>query len=122
MKNPFTTIPDKLQAAVIDRWLSAKVIEDEESGWELVESNDEWGIYTVGEVKKLGQVAGLPIEFAGIDLHTLLSSSVVTDLFDDAWIGKIKDLDDVYVDLVLDFIEYCELRPEDCIRVTRNAI
>ena len=50
MNNPFTKIPDEKQGAVIDRWLEAKVIEDEASGWDLVESDDEWGIYTVGEV------------------------------------------------------------------------
>ena len=118
MKNPFTTISDQQQAAVIDRWLAAKGIEEESSGWDLVESEDEWGIYTVGEVKELGRLAGLTIVFRGLDLKILLASSVVTDLFDDEWIGKIKTLDDVYMDLVLDFIEYCELRAEDCIQVT----
>ena len=121
MKNPFTLIPDAQQAAIIDRWLAAQIFEDESNGWDLVESDDEWGIYTVGEVKKLGQIAGLSIEFTGIDLPTLLSSTVVTDLFDETWIRKIQTLDDVYMDLVLDYLEHRGWKPEAYIQITKNS-
>ena len=117
MKNPFTTIAEERKGEVIDGWLNAKLIANESNGRDLVELKDEWGIYSVGEVKKLGELAGLRIEFAGIDLQQLLSSTVVTDLFDDVWIRKIKSLDDVYMDLVLDYIKACGLQPEACIKI-----
>ena len=66
----------------------------------------------------MGRIAGLTIALEGINLKILLSSSVVMDLFDAEWIQKIKSIDDVYMDLVIDFIAYCELRAEDCIKVT----
>ncbi len=119
MNSPFTEITDEHKSDVIDRWLAAKVIDDEESGWDLVESNDEWGIYTVREVRELGRIAGFCIEIKGIDLKALLASSVITEIFDDEWIIAVKSLDEVYVDLVLDYIENCGLRGEDCVKVNR---
>ena len=121
MKNPFTLIADERKGGAIDRWLAAKAIADESSGWDLVVSDDEWGIYTVGEIKELGRIAGLRIDVVGIDLAALLSSDVVTELFDDEWIAKIKELDQVYVDLLLDYIESLGLRPEACIRVSASS-
>jgi hypothetical protein len=119
MNSPFTEIADELKSDVIDRWLAAKVIDDEESGWDLVESDDEWGIYTVREVVELGHIAGIKITFSGIELSALLTSHVITEIFDDEWISKISGLEDVYVDLVLDYIESCGLHGGDCIKIVR---
>ena len=118
MKNPFVAIADEQQGAIVDRWLAAKLIDDEERGWELFESEDEWGIYTLGEVKKLAHLAGFTLEVTGIELDAMLASRVVTDLFDDAWIGKIHDLDDVYMDLVVDYIAAQGMSLEACVAVT----
>ena len=117
MSNPFTAIAEDKRAGVIDRWLRAGIIADASNGRELVESNDEWGIYSVGEVIALGQVAGLSISVTGIDLGQLLASRIVTDLFDDAWIRKIRTLDDVYMDLVIDYIAIRGWKQDDCIQV-----
>ena len=118
MKNPFISIADEQQGAIVDRWLAAKLIDDEERGWELFESEDEWGIYTLGEVKKLAHMAGFTLDVSGLDLGAMLASRVVTDLFDDDWIGKILDLDDVYMDLVVDYIAFQGLQLGDCVHIT----
>ena len=121
MKNPFVAIADEQQGAIVDRWLEAKLIDDEERGWELFESEDEWGIYTLGEVKKLAHLAGFTLEVTGIELDAMLASRVVTDLFDDAWIDKIHDLDDVYMDLVVDYIAAQGMSLEACVAVTGRS-
>lgn len=119
MINPFTTIADELKGEVIERWLNSKAIENAPSGWDIVQYNDEWNIYTIGKVKELGRVAGFRIEIEGIDLNALLSSNTAIEMFEDEWIKKTKDLDEVYLGLVLDYISSLGLQPEDFIKITK---
>jgi hypothetical protein len=118
MNSPFTRIADELKRDVINRWLRAKAIEDEPSGWDLTSDDDVWGMYTLGQVKGLAQIAGFRVEVEGIDLKRLLSSHVVTEMVEDEWIKKIKNLDEVYMDLVLAYIKTLGSRPEDYIKIT----
>ena len=118
MNSPFTTIADELRGKVIDRWLGAKAIENEPSGWDLLVHDDEWRDYTFGKVKELARLAGFRVEIEGIDLKKLLSSDVVTKMFEDEWIKKIHDIEEVYMDLVLDYIETLGSKPENYIKIT----
>ena len=52
-------------------------------------------------------------------LNALLSSNTATEMFEDEWIKKTKDIDEVYVGLVFDYISSLGLQPEDFIKITK---
>jgi hypothetical protein len=118
LNNPFTSIADDRKLEVVDRWLTAKAIENKPCGWDLMAYEEEWGIYRIGELKELARMAGFGLEVEGIDLQKLLADDVVTEMFEDEWIDKIKDIDEVYLDIVLDYVDTLGLQPSQFIKIT----
>lgn len=103
MKNPFTEIAEADRPRTVDAWVTAGVVEDSPSGWDLLRHHDEWGMYTLGQVRRLAELAGVPLTVTTIDLGWLLHSAVVTETMEKAWFAGIRSLDDVYMDLILKF-------------------
>lgn len=62
-------------------------------------------MYTLGQVRRLAELARVSLEVPAIDLGRLLRSGVVTDTMEDAWISGVKSLGDVYVDLILEYMK-----------------
>lgn len=103
MKNPFRGITEEDRPKVVDAWVAAGVIENKPSAWDLLTMDDEWGMYTLGQVRRLSEVANVGLEVPVIDLDQLIHSSVVTETMEEGWILRVQSLDDVYVDLILEF-------------------
>ena len=103
MKNPFTRIAESERLNVVEVWMAAGAVENMPSGWDLLMHEDEWGTYTLGQVRRLAGLAGIGLEVPALDLGRLLHSSAVTDTMEEGWISGVQSLDDVYVDLILDF-------------------
>ncbi len=83
--------------------MAAGAIENAPSGWDLLMLEDEWGIYTLGEIRRLAEIAGVPLKLPAIILADLLRSSVVADTMEQDWISSVRSLDEVYLDLILEF-------------------
>jgi hypothetical protein len=105
MKNPFTSIEEADRPKVVAAWVAAGAVENEPSGWDLLWHADEWGMYTLGQVRRLAELAGIDLEVSAIDLERLLHSDVVTDTMEETWISGVKNLGDVYVDLILEYMK-----------------
>ena len=118
MNSPFTAIADEIQGEVINRWLGAKLIENAPCGWDLIWHDDEWRIYTLGRVKELARIAGFGLKVEGIGLQELLKDDVVTEAFEDEWIERIENLDEVYMDIVLDYVDTLGSQPDQFIKIT----
>jgi len=105
MKNPFTDIEEADRPKVVAAWVAAGAVENEPSGWDLLWHEDEWDMYTLGQVRRLAELAGVGLEVPAIDLGRLLHSGVVTDTMEEAWISGVISLGDVYVGLILEYIK-----------------
>lgn len=105
MKNPFTDIEQADRPKVVAAWVAAGAVENEPSGWDLLWHGDEWGMYTLGQVRRLAELAGVGLEVPAIDLGQLLHSCVVTDTMEETWISGVKNLEDVYVDLIHEYMK-----------------
>lgn len=103
MRNPFTSIVEGDRAKVVAAWLTAGVVVSGSSGWDLLTYEDEWGLYTLGQVRRLAAIAGVGLEVLPVDLGQLLASPVVADTMEARWISGVQSVDDVYVDLILEF-------------------
>lgn len=103
MKSPFIDIAEADRPGVVAAWVAAGVVENEPSGWDLLWHEDEWGMYTLGQVRRLVSLAGVGLEVPSMDLGQLLHSGVVTDTMEEGWISGVQSLDDVYVDLIQEF-------------------
>jgi hypothetical protein len=103
MKNPFKGIAEGDRPKVVDAWVADGAIEHKPSAWDLLTMDDEWGLYTLGQVRRLAKVASVRLEVPAIDLDQLLHSSVVAEKMEKGWILQVQSLDDVYVELILEF-------------------
>ncbi len=117
MNNPFITVFDDRSALIIDQWLSAKLIENEASGRDLISYESEWRMYTLGQVKQLAQVAGFDLHVSHIDLNSILNSQRMKDEYENEWINKVKIIDELYMDIILDYIEDIKANPENHIKI-----
>lgn len=105
MENPFIEIEETDRPKVVAAWIAAAAVENDPSGWDLLCHEDEWGMYTLGQVRRLAELARVSLEVPAIDLGRLLRSGVVTDTMEYAWISGVKSLGDVYVDLILKYMK-----------------
>lgn len=105
MKNPFIEIAEAERLKTVDAWVAEGVVESKPCGWDLLTYEDEWGIYTLGQVRRFAAVAGIRLHIPTIDLDHLLQSDVVTEAMEDDWITGVHDLDDVYMGLILEYLE-----------------
>ena len=65
----------------------------------------EWGIYTVGQVQRLADLAGAELQLPAVELPALLASQAVVETMEEKWILGVKSINEVYVDLIKEFLE-----------------
>jgi len=104
MKSPFVDWDEDRKVNTINSWVKNGLI-NKASGWDLVQIDDEWGIYPLEKIKKLAKYAGIEIRAVNIDLEMLLSSEIVIATFESKWIESIQNVEEVYVDVILDYLE-----------------
>jgi len=104
MDNPFTGISEDLKAQVVKTWIAAEAIANKPSGWDLLEYEDEWEDYTVGQIRRLAELAGVEFRLPPIDLPTLMASDTVVETMEEEWISQVKCLEEVYLGLVKEFL------------------
>ena len=117
MKNPFTQIPDNQKDKIINQWLEADAIENIESAMYLVGYDTEWKMYTLGQSKNLAQIAGFDIQVDGINLEEILHSKIVLDEYETDWINKIKNQEELYIDIFLGYIDSINGKSNDYIKI-----
>lgn len=103
---------------MIDRWVAANAIENHPSAWDLVDYETEWVGYTIGQLKELARLAGFGIEIEGIELRTVLDSDIARDTYKETWVKKTHSLDEVYLDLIFDYLQEAGLHPENHVKIT----
>lgn len=113
MRNPFTEIEPGKRPQIVDRWVTSGFVENKPSGWDLIQHEAEWLMYTIGHLKQLARCAGFGLEVQGVDVRAVAASHAATDMYEAEWLAGLQSIDDIYLDLFLEYLAESGQTPED---------